>query len=326
MPRNAFSRRRLAALAATSLPLLRPSGAHAQADWPNRPITVVAPYPPGGTTDLSIRPLIDPLTRILGQPVVVENRAGAGGAIGTEGVTRARPDGHTLLAYPTAVMTISQHMVNLAYDPATALVQICMTSIAYGVIAAHPSVPFRDIPGLIAHARANPNALRFGSAGPGTITQLSGELFAEVAGIRIEHVPYRGSAPSMTDLLGGRVQLLFDAVAMPAIMDGRILALATIAETRNPALPNVPTLTELGLERAQAIPWYGLAAPAGTPAPIVQRISDAWRQALALPEVATGMAAMGMTPVFEGGETFANRVVRERAVFGDLIRRLGLRA
>ena len=298
----------------------------AQEAWPSRPITVVAPYPPGGTTDLSIRPLVPRLGEILGQSIVVENRAGAGGSIGAAFVAQARPDGHTLMAFPTAVLTISQHIMDLPYRPETAFEPVCMTSVAYGIVAAHPSVPFRDVPGLIAYAKANPGQLRFGSAGNGTITQLSGEMFADAAGIKIEHVPYRGSAPSLTDLLAGRIQLLFDPVAVPAVRDGRILALATNAETRNPLLPETPTLRELGLPKAEAIPWFGLAAPAGLPRPVLAKLTEAMRVALGAPETATAMLQMAMAPTFEAGEAFAERIRRERATYGEVVRRIGASA
>ncbi len=291
--------------------------------WPNRPITMVAPYPPGGTTDLSIRPIAEPLTRILGQPIVIENRAGAGGSIGAQYVAQSR-DGHTFLAFPCAVLVISQHVMNLSFDPSTALVPVAMTSVAYNVIAAHPSVPFRDVSGLIAHAKANPGALRFSSAGNGTITQLSGELFADATGIKLEHVPYRGSAPAFTDLLAGRVQLQFDPIALPAVKDGRVLGLATLAERRNPDLPDLPTLAELGHPNALAVPWYGIAAPAGTSREVIDRVARAVGEALATPGVATGMAPMGMAPTFEQGEVFANRVAREREMYGALVRRIGM--
>ena len=303
--------------------LAAPRALHAQGAWPNRPITMVAPYPPGGTTDLSIRPIAEPLQRILGQPIVIENRAGAGGTIGAQYVAQAR-DGHTFLAFPTAVMVIAQHVMNLPFDPATAFVPVAMTCFAYGVVAANPSVPFRDVAGLVAYAKANPGALRFGSAGNGTITQLSGELFADATGIRLEHVPYRGSAPSLTDLLGGRVQLLFDAVALPAVRDGRLVPIATIAERRNPDLPNVPTLAEAGYPRALAVPWYGVMAPAGTPNEVVDRLAGAIGDALELPSTASAMALMSMAPTFERGEVFANRLVREREVYGALVRKLGV--
>lgn len=314
--------RRRSLLAAPAM-LAAPRALHAQGAWPNRPITMVAPYPPGGTTDLSVRPIAEPLGRLLGQPIIIENRPGAGGTIGAQYVAQAR-DGHTFLAFPVAVMTIAQHVMHLSFDPATALLPVAMTSVAYNVIAAHPSVPFRDVAGLIEYAKANPGALRFGSAGNGTITQLSGELFAEAVGIRLEHIPYRGSAPSLTDLLAGRVQLLFDPVAIPAVKDGRMLGLATLAEQRNPDLPDVKTLAEQGHPNALAVPWYGVAAPAGTPNEVVERLATAIGAALAMPVAATGMAPMGMAPVFERGEVFATRVARERESYGALVRRLGV--
>jgi tripartite-type tricarboxylate transporter receptor subunit TctC len=266
------------------------------------------------------------LGELLGQPIVIENRAGAGGSIGADLVARARPDGHTLLAFPTAVMTISQHIMDLPYRPETAFVPVAMTSVAYGIVVAHPSLPFKDVPGLIAHAKANPGQLRFGSAGNGTITQLSGEMFAEAAGIKLEHVPYRGSAPSLTDLLAGRIQLLFDPVAVPAVRDGRLVALATNAETRNPLLPDVPTLRELGLQRAEAIPWFGIAAPAGVPQPILGRLTQAIKAALDTREVAGAMLQMAMSPTFEAGEAFAARIQRERETYGAVVRRIGASA
>jgi tripartite-type tricarboxylate transporter receptor subunit TctC len=321
MDRHPVGRRGLAALAATAL--AAPRLARGQEDWPNRPVTLVAPYPPGGTTDLSARPIAAKLGEVLGQSVIVENRPGAGGSIGAEHVSRARPDGYTLLLFPTAVFTISQHIMNLPYDPATAFTPVAMVTYAYGVVAAHPSVPFRDVAGLVAYAKAHPGQLRFGSAGNGTITQLSGVLFADVTGIQIEHVPYRGSAPSLTDMLAGRVQLLFDAVAIPAIREGRLVALATNAETRNPLLPDVPTLRELGLQRAETVAWFGIAAPAGLPAPILTRLVAALEKVMQMPEVAQQMAPMGLVPSFEAGEAFANRIRTDRARYGEAVRQTG---
>jgi tripartite-type tricarboxylate transporter receptor subunit TctC len=321
MDRHPVGRRGLAALAATAL--AAPRLARGQEDWPNRPVTLVAPYPPGGTTDLSARPIAAKLGEVLGQSVIVENRPGAGGSIGAEHVSRARPDGYTLLLFPTAVFTISQHIMNLPYDPATAFTPVAMVTYAYGVVAAHPSVPFRDVAGLVAYAKAHPGQLRFGSAGNGTITQLSGVLFADVTGIQIEHVPYRGSAPSLTDMLAGRVQLLFDAVAIPAIREGRLVALATNAETRNPLLPDVPTLRELGLQRAETVAWFGIAAPAGLPAPILTRLVAALEKVMQMPEVAQQMAPMGLVPSFEAGEAFANRIRTDRARYGKAVRQTG---
>lgn len=322
MTATCISRRRIAALATVPAFAL-PRIVRGQQSWPRQPITMVVPYPPGGTTDLAARPVAQKLTAILGLSVIIENRAGAGGSIGADIVARSPPDGHMLLAFPTAVLTISQHIMDLPYDPAKAFIPVCMTAVAYGIVAAHPSLPFRDVAGLVAYAKAHPGELRFGSAGNGTITQLSGELFADAAGIRLEHVPYRGSAPSLTDLLANRVQLLFDPVAIPPIRDGRLIAIATNAETRNLQLPEVPTLREAGLRKAEAVPWFGIAAPAGVPPGIVARLAAVVGQVLAMPDVAQAMAPMGMTPKFEAGEAFADRLQRERAMYGDLVRRIG---
>lgn len=315
-----ITRRGFAALAAM---LAAPRIGLAQ-EWPTRPLTLLVPYPPGGPADQSARPIAEPLSRILGQPVVIENRAGAGGSIGAAVAAQAR-DGHTVMVFPTAVLTISPHvMASLPYDPATAFTPVARLAVGYSVIASHPSLPFRDVAGLVAHARANPGALRFGSAGPGTITQLSGELFADVNGIRIEHVPYRGSVPSLTDAIAGRVQLLFDSVAVPAVADNRLIGLATIAETRNPTLPNVPTLVELGMPQALAIPWYGVAAPASMPEPVIGKLTAALGQVMAMPQVAAALAPGGLAPAFEGGAVFIERVRREREMYGALARRIGI--
>jgi tripartite-type tricarboxylate transporter receptor subunit TctC len=316
-----ITRRGLGALTATAFSLPHITRA---ADWPTRPVTLLVPYPPGGPSDVSARPLLEPLSRLLGQPVVIENRAGAGGSIGAQAVAQSR-DGHTVMVFPTAVLTISPHvMAQLPYDPATAFIPVARITLGYSVIASHPSLPFRDAAGLIAYGKANPGQLRFGSAGPGTITQLTGELFGDVTGIRLEHVPYRGSAPSLTDALAGRVQLLFDSVTVPAVNDGKLIGIATIGENRNPSLPNVPTLAEIGLERALAIPWYGVAAPASMPPAAVARLTEALRQVTAMPEVASAMAPAGIVPAFEGGSVFAERVRREREMYGALARRIGI--
>ncbi|MBD0276027.1 MAG: tripartite tricarboxylate transporter substrate binding protein, partial [Acetobacteraceae bacterium] len=174
--------------------------------------------------------------------------------------------------------------------------------------------------------KASPAPLRFGSAGNGTITQMTGELFAEAAGIRLEHVPYRGSAPALTDLLAGRVQLQFDPIAMPAIKDGRLVGLAIAGDRRSPELPHLPTLKELGLGGDAGLSFFGLAAPAGIPPDVVDRLTAALRQVLAMPEVAKAMAPVGLRPHFEAGEAFAERLRRDREVFGAAVRRTGAKA
>lgn len=320
-----WTRWRQAGLPALVLAWLLAGPALAQTAYPNRPVTLVVPYPPGGSSDNAARPVAPKLGELLGQPVLIENRGGAGGSIGAALVAQSKPDGYTLLVFPTAIMTISPHMMRLPYDPARDFTLVSLLAMGDGVVAMHPSVPARTIQELVAYAKANPGRLRFGSAGNGTITQMTGEIFAHSAGIRMEHVPYRGSAPALTDLLGGRVQLQFDPVAMPAIKDGRLIGPATTGETRSAELPELPTLRELGLYGDGGVSFFGLAGPAGLPAEVVARLTGALEAVLALPEVARAMAPVGLTPRFEAGEAFEQRVARDREAFGVAVRRTGAR-
>jgi tripartite-type tricarboxylate transporter receptor subunit TctC len=284
------------------------------------------PYPPGGSSDNAARPVAAKLSEALGQPVVIENRGGAGGSVGAAAVAQARPDGYTLLVFPTAVLTISPHMMALPYDAARAFTPVSMLAFGDAVVAMHPSVPARSVSELIAYAKTSPTPLRFGSAGNGTITQMTGELFAEAAGIRLEHVPYRGSAPALTDLLAGRVQLQFDPVAMPAIKDGRLIGLAVVGDRRSAELPELPTLQELGVGGEAGLSFFGLAGPAGLPPDVVERLTAALRQVLAAPGVARAMAPVGLRPNFEAGEAFAERLRRDRELFGAAVRRTGAKS
>lgn len=315
-------RRHLPLLAA---PLAAPALAQGER-YPNRTITFIVPYPPGGSSDNAARPVAQKLGEVLGQAVVIENRGGAGGSVGAALVAQAKPDGYTLLVFPTAVLTISPHMMTLPYDPARAFVPISMLAFGDAVIALHPSVPARTVPELVAHAKASPAPLRFGSAGNGTITQMTGELFAEAAGIRLEHVPYRGSAPALTDLLAGRVHMQFDPIAMPAIKEGRLVGLAISGDQRSAELPHLPTLKELGFAGDSGRSFHGLAAPAGASPEVVERLTGALRQVLAMPEVARAMAPVGLRPNFEAGEAFAERLRRDRELFGAAVKRTGAKA
>jgi tripartite-type tricarboxylate transporter receptor subunit TctC len=316
---------RRALLGALAAPAIARAQGVALAPWPNRPVTLIVPYPPGGSSDNVARPIQQPLAAALGQNVVIENRAGAGGSIGAAAVAQAKPDGYTLLVWPTAILTISPHMLRLPYDPARDFTPIAMLAMSDGVMAMHPSVPVRNVQELVAYAKASPGRLRFGSAGNGTITQMMGEIFAHSTGIRLEHVPYRGSAPALTAVLAGDVELQFDPIAIPAVKDGRLIALATTGETRSPALPEVPTLRELGMYGEGGQAFFGLAGPARLPPEVVTRLNEALAQVLALPEVARAMAPVGLRPQLETGEAFADRIVRDRAIFGEAVRRTGAR-
>lgn len=302
-----------------------PSLAGAQPAWPTRNVTLVAPYPPGGSTDNVARPLAPEWSRILGQNVVIENRGGAGGSIGAEMVSRARPDGHTLLLFPTAIFTISPHMMTLPYDVDRAFVPIARVAASDAFVVIHPSVPARDMRTLIAYARERPGEIRFGSAGNGTITQLQCEIFAESAGIRLEHVPYRGSGLSVTDLYAGRIQMVCDPAAIPAMRDGRVLGMASFGEQRHPEFPTIPTLMELGLAERGAMSWFGVAAPAGTPPDIAARIAATLEEALKPEAVARALAVSGLRPAFETGGAFLQRIRSEREIFSAVVRRTGAR-
>jgi tripartite-type tricarboxylate transporter receptor subunit TctC len=320
---NPLRRRHLAAAALTTL--AAPAFGQRGGAWPERAVTLVVPYPPGGSTDNVARPLQLPLSAALGQNVVIENRGGAGGSIGAAAVAQARPDGHTLLVWPTAVLTISPHLMRLPYDATRDFTPIALLAISDGVVALNPAVPARTIQDLVAYGRANPGRLRFGSAGNGTITQMTGEIFAHTAGIAMEHVPYRGSAQALTALLAGDIEMQFDPIAIPAIKDGRLVGLASTGSQRGLQLPELPTLREAGywLEGGGGDGFFALAGPAGLPAEVVARLVAVLPGVLALPEVERAMAPVGLRPQFEAGEAFAARIRRDRALFGDAVRRTG---
>jgi tripartite-type tricarboxylate transporter receptor subunit TctC len=301
--------------------LARP--ALAQPAWPQRQVTLVVPYPPGGSTDNVARPLVQEWSRIIGETIVIENRGGAGGTIGAEHVSRARPDGQTLLLFPTAVFTISPIMMRPPYDADRDFVPVARVASSDAFVIVNQSVPARTIQELVAYGRARPGQLRFGSAGNGTITQLQCEIFGEAAGVRLEHVPYRGSGLSVNDLVAGHIQMICDPAALPQVRDGRLRALASFGDTRHPEFPDVPTLMELGLAERGAMSWFGIAAPAGLPPALRARIAATLEEALKSDQVARGMAIGGLRPAFETGEPFANRITRDRAIFADVIRRTG---
>jgi len=299
------------------------SPALAQGSAAARPITIIVPFAPGGSTDIVSRLLAERMTALLGQPVQVENRAGANTIIGAEFVARARPDGHTLLLFPTAIFTISPHMMQLPYDVDRAFIPIARVAASDAFVIIHPSVPARHIRELVALAKQRPGELRFGSAGNGTITQLQCEIFAEAAGIKLEHVPYRGSGQSFIDLLAGRIQMICDPAALPGVRDGRLIALASFGDRRHEEFKDVPTLLETGLAERGAMSWFGIAAPAGTPPEVQARITASLEESLRAASVASGMAIGGLRPAFETGEAFAKRIREDRAIFQGVIERTG---
>jgi tripartite-type tricarboxylate transporter receptor subunit TctC len=286
-----------------------PAAALAQGrDWPHRPIRLLAAFAPGGATDIACRILAEPLGARLGQPIIVENRAGAGGIIGTEAAARAAPDGYTLLmgTISTHAMNVPLYGARLPYDPVRDFVPVSGVATGPNLLLVHPSLPVRDLAGLIALAKAQPGRLTYGSGGNGTSSHLAAEMFKSMAGIDLLHVPFRSTTPAETALVAGQVHVLFDPViaAMALTQGGQVRVLATSALRRLATLPEVPALAETLPGFAMGI-WVGLFAPVGTPAPVVARVDALTREVLALPEVQSRLLGIGAETMPMPADEFA---------------------
>ena len=293
-----------AALAAFALAA---HAATAAAAWPDKPITLVVPYPPGGPTDIVGRSVAQGLSDELGQTVIVDNRSGAGGNIGADMVAKSAPDGYTLLMATTAHAINMSLFKNLGYDTRKSFVPLSLLTKGPLVLVTRPDLPAKSVGELIALAKASPGKLTFASSGNGQSTHLSAELFNTMAGIRMVHVPYRGSAPAMTDVMGGQADIMFNTMlsSMPYVKDGKLRALAVTSAARSPAAPDVPTVAESGLPGYEATAWNGLMAPAGTPDAVVQKLSAALKKVLSRPDMQKQFAQQGfdaewMTPAEYG--------------------------
>ena len=298
-------------------------------DYPSRPITLIVPYTAGGGNDVMARIVADKMGAALGQPIVVENRGGAGGSIATRAVAHAAADGYTLGLGGTGTLAIDPSLYpNVGYDPRKDFAPIGLIATSALVVLVHPSVPAKTIPELIALARQEPGKLAFASAGVGSGIHLGAELFASMAGIKLTHIPYKGSAPALTDLLGGHVQIYFSSLppAIGLVQDGKVRALAVTGPERSKIFPDLPTVAETGLPGYAAVLHYGIVAPAGTPKPVVAKLAAALRTAIASPDVASKIATdgaeiMGMTP-----EEYAADIDREEAKWSEVVRRSGAKA
>lgn len=317
-------RRRHFALAAAALPLSAPHlPAKAQvADWPNRPIRLVSPFPPGGAADLTARIMAEELTSALRQSVVVENRTGVGGAVGSEFVARATPDGYTWLLASTGPFAITPELVRLNFDPARDLAPVAMVSIVPSVFVVNAAVPANNMAELIALARARPGQLSYASGGNGTAQHLFGEMLKQMAGLDIQHVPYRGGGPALTDTIAGRVQILCDTLplSLPHIREGRVRAVGVTTAQRHPSLPDVPTVAESGVAGYEAVGWYGMAAPAGTPEALVARMNREVNMLLEKPSLRERMSAQGSDPLAMTPAAFQARIAEDRARWARVIR------
>jgi tripartite-type tricarboxylate transporter receptor subunit TctC len=312
--------KRRAVLAAT---LLAPGLARAQAWAPTRPVRFVVPFPAGGATDVVARVLAERMQETLGQPIVVENRAGAGGNIGVEAVVRSPADGTTILMGTTGTLTVNPHLyATLGFDPLRDLAPVSMAFTTDHVLVVNPAVAAATAQDFLALARAQPGRLSYGSAGAGSSTHTVAELFKLAAQVDITHVPYRGSAPAMNDLVAGTVQAMLDQLpsAIGQIRGGRVRALAVTGPRRSALLPDVPTMAEIGLPDAQATSWGAVMAPAGLPAPAVARLNAAIRDALDQQAVKARLAAAGAEGASSSAEDLAAFLRAESAKWARVVR------
>ena len=292
------------------LPLLAlASGAMAQASFPTRPVKIVLGFPAGGPLDQHVRLLTDKLQAVLGQPVLVDYKAGAGGIVGAQEVMKSPADGYTLMLANTGVMVINPALYSkLPYSTLKDFVPIARTAMQPLALLVNPGVPAQTLPEFVRYAQANPGKINFASAGSGGISHLVPEMFKSATGLYMVHIPYRGSAPAFTDLMAGQVQFMAESIPQAAQYhkQGKVRALAVTSRERNPALPDVPTVMETRVAKNfEVVGFYGFLAPAGTPKAVVDKLSDAFKQVLALPDVRNRMITQGADPAYLGADEFA---------------------
>ncbi len=298
-------------------------------DYPNRPITLVVPFPPGGSTSIVGRIVADKMSELLGQQIVVENRGGAGGTIGTRQVAKTTADGYTLLLGYTGTLAIGPSLYsNVGYDPRKDFAPIGRIGSAPNTLVVHPSFPVHSVKELVAYAKANPGKVSFGSAGVGTVSHICGEYFATEAGIQILHIPYKGTGPAVTDLLGGHIPMAFAPI--PAVHEqaksGNLRMLAVTSAKRSTLMPDVPTIAEAGVPGFEAVLRYGLVAPAGTPKPIIDRLNTVLNKVLATDEMRKRLAIEGAEPAPGSPEQYAADIDREERTWAKVVKASGAKA
>ena len=307
--------------------LMAPLFATAQT-YPVKPIRLVIPYAPGGAAGTVGRILADKMGASVGQPVLVDHRPGGGTLIGNDYVAKSAPDGYTLV-----MGTITSHAmasalnIRMPYDPEKDFAPISLIASLPFVLLAHPSVPVKSVRELVTMAKVRPGHLTFGSAGNATSNHLAGELFKAKAGISMLHIPYRGSAPALADLLGGQISLMFDLTptALPQIAAGRVRALAVTSPRRSPVAPDLPTMAEAGVPGVEVVSWFGILAPAGTPLAIVNFLNAEIVKAMQSPEVRTVMAGLGAEAITNTPQEFAAYISAERAKWAEVVQKAGIK-
>ena len=324
--------RRIALLGACTLAAsgLLPAAAMAQPDanWPSKPIKWVVPFPPGGAMDVIARTLGEKAGRTLGQPFVIENRPGAGGNIGADAVAKSPADGYTIMITSIGMATNKALYPRLSYDPVKDFAPISLLAIVPNVLVVNTAkTTDKSVADVIAHAKRDPGKLTYASAGNGTSIHLAGEVFASMAGLNLLHVPYKGSGPAVTDMLGGQVDLMFDSItsARPHILSGKLRALGVTSAKRSATLPDVPTIAETGVPGYEVSPWFAVFAPAGTPAAIVNKINAALIDAMKQPDTVAKFETIGAEPIGTTPQQLATHLDKELARWGALIKERNIR-
>src|SRR6201996_1038028 len=305
--------------------LLAPAAVVAQ-DFPNKPIRLIVPFPPGGPNDIIARLVGQRMSELFTQTIVIDNRSGQGGALGTDVIAKAAPDGYTIGITSASSIVISPTMEKVAYDPRKDLAPVTLVTTVPEMLVVASNVPANNMAELVALAKAQPGKLNFASAGVGGLPHLAGELFKLTAKIDIVHVPYRGAAPAINDLLGQQVQMVFLdlPVILPQIKAGRLRPIALGAKTRSPLAPDVPTTAEVGMPDLLILNWYGMVAPAKTPPEIIARLNSITREAMADPSVQQKLADQGLAMVPDSPDEFRDYIAAETAKWAKVIKEAGV--
>lgn len=319
-----FTRRfiHLAALSALSIAAI-PALAQGTANWPEKPISFVTPYPPGGSSDIITRFIADRVSKLVGKPIIVENKPGAAATLGTEYAARAAPDGYTFFVTPMATLTIAPWLRKLNYS-ADSFVPVAKLASSYGLITTQKNAPFANYQEFVAAAKANPGKYSFATNGVGSVVHLTAVLLHKQAGIDVLHVPYKGASESMNDLIGGRVTLMYDPATAPRVKDGTLKGLATTGVVRNPELPDIATLKDQGFSVPSGS-WFGIFAPKGTSTDVVNKMAGFVKQALESPGVREQLQLSALYPDFQSPADFAKLVRKDSETMREVIQKEGIK-
>ncbi|MFC3336972.1 Bug family tripartite tricarboxylate transporter substrate binding protein [Paracandidimonas soli] len=324
MKRRQILQTALLAAGAGMLPLR----ALAQAgDYPNRPIRFIVPFAPGGVTDFMTRLMAKEFGEALGQPVIVENKGGSGGMIGSDFVAKSAPDGYTILLGTSATHAMNPHISNVNFDPIKDFAPVGLYGANNAVLVVNPDFPVKTFQELLAYVKERPGQLSYASQGVGTSGHLAGELLKQHAGLDLVHVPYKGSGPALTDVLGGQVPMMFDNVtpSLPHIRAGKLRPLAVTSLDRSPLLPDVPTMAESGLSGFEVVGWIAIFAPAGTPPAVIEKLNAAMKTAIDRPEILEKLREAGIKPTLSTPEDLGDYLVAQHEKWGKVIRQAGIR-